>query len=159
ADADRYTQLYSHCDVLIVGAGPAGLAAALAAGRSGAKTIVCDEQDRMGGTLLSEQEAVIDGLPAAEWLVRTLHGPRSCPNVTLLSRTTAFGWYPHNFLGLSQRITDHLGRKESTLPRERMWQVRAKEVILATGAIERPLVFPDNDRPGIMMAEAARTYL
>ncbi|MBN8991312.1 MAG: sarcosine oxidase subunit alpha [Rhizobiales bacterium] len=159
ADADRYTQLYSHCDVLIVGAGPAGLAAALAAGRSGAKTIVCDEQDRMGGTLLSEREAIIDGLPAADWLARTLQELGSLSNVTLLPRTTAFGWYPHNFLGLSERVTDHLGRKEGNLPRERMWQVRAKEVVLATGAIERPLVFPDNDRPGIMMAEAARTYL
>ena len=159
ADADRYTQVYRHCDVLIVGAGPAGLAAALAAGRSGASTVVCDEQDRMGGTLLSEREAMIDGVPAADWLTRTLEELRSLPNVTLLPRTTAFGWYPHNFLGLCQRVTDHLGPIDTRLPRERMLQVRAREVVLAAGAIERPLVFPDNDRPGIMMAEAARTYL
>ncbi|MFT4116837.1 sarcosine oxidase subunit alpha [Bradyrhizobium sp.] len=159
ADADRYTQVYRHCDVLIVGAGPAGLAAALAAGRSGASTIVCDEQDRMGGTLLSEREAIIDGLPAADWLARALKELSALPNVTLLSRTTAFGWYPHNFIGLCQRVTDHLGKVDARCPRERMWQVRAREVVLATGAIERPLVFPDNDRPGIMMAEAARIYL
>jgi sarcosine oxidase, subunit alpha len=158
-DADRYTQIYRHCDVLIVGAGPAGLSAALAAGRSGARVILCDEQDRLGGTLLAEREAVIDELPALDWLTRTLRELGSLPNVTLLPRTTAFGWYPHNFLGLCQRVTDHQGVPGAGQPRERMWQVRAKEVVLATGAIERPLVFSDNDRPGIMMAEAARTYL
>ena len=158
-DADRYTQVYAHCDVLIVGAGPAGLAAALAAGQSGSKVILCDEQDQFGGTLLSEREAMIDGQTAAEWLTQTLGRLRALPNVTLFSRTTAFGWYPHNFLGLCQRVKDHLGEIDDNRHRERMWQVRAKEVVLATGAIERPLVFPDNDRPGVMMAEAARTYL
>ena len=159
ADADRYTQVYGHCDVLVVGAGPAGLAAALAAARSGAKVFVCDEQNQMGGSLLSEREATIDGQAAADWLGQTIQELKSRTNVVLLPRTTAFGWYPHNFLGLCQRVTDHLGPVITKLPRERMWQVRAGEVVLATGAIERPMVFPDNDRPGIMMAEAARTYL
>ena len=159
ADADRYTQVYGHCDVLVVGAGPAGLAAALAAARSGVKVVVCDEQDQMGGSLLSEREATIDGQGAADWLAQTIQELKSRTNVVLLPRTTAFGWYPHNFLGLCQRVTDHLGSAITKLPRERMWQLRAREVVLATGAIERPLVFPDNDRPGIMMAEAARTYL
>lgn len=159
ADSDRYTQLYAHCDVLIVGAGPSGLAAALAAGRSGARVIFCDEQDQFGGTLLAEREAMIDGQPAADWLARSVQELSGLANVTLLPRTTAFGWYPHNFLGLCQRVTDHLGEAAPKGPRERMWQVRAKEVVLATGAIERPLLFPDNDRPGIMMAEAGRTYL
>ncbi|WP_454621005.1 sarcosine oxidase subunit alpha [Bradyrhizobium cenepequi] len=159
ADADRYTQVYGHCDALVVGAGPAGLAAALAAARSGVKVFVCDEQDQMGGSLLSEREATIDGQAAADWLAQTIQELKARTNVVLLPRTTAFGWYPHNFLGLCQRVTDHLGAPIAKLPRERMWQVRAREVVLATGAIERPLVFPDNDRPGIMMAEAARTYL
>ncbi|MBV9562789.1 MAG: (2Fe-2S)-binding protein, partial [Bradyrhizobium sp.] len=158
-DPDRYTQLYAHCDVLVVGAGPAGLAAALAAGRSGAKVIICDEQAEMGGTLLADTAAMIDGASAADWLATTLQGLAASANVTLLPRTTAFGWYPHNFLGLSQRVTDHLAVKDTKWPRERLWQVRAREVVLATGAIERPLVFPGNDRPGIMMAEAARTYV
>jgi sarcosine oxidase, subunit alpha len=157
-DADRYTQVYVHCDVLVVGAGPAGLAAALAAGRSGAKVMVCDEQAEMGGSLLTETAAAIDGKPAADWVAATLGELASSPNVTLMPRTTAFGWYPHNFLGLCQRVTDHCASPDPKQPRERLWQVRAKEVVLATGAIERPIVFPDNDRPGVMMAEAARTY-
>jgi len=158
-DPDRYTQVYAHCDVLIVGAGPSGLAAALAAGRSGARVIICDEQDQFGGTLLAEREAVIDGQPAADWLARALQELTTLENVTMLARTTAFGWYPHNFLGLCERVTDHLDHAASNAPRERMWQVRAREVVLATGAIERPLLFPDNDRPGVMMSEAARIYL
>lgn len=158
-DPDRYTQVYAHCDVLIVGAGPSGLAAGLAAGRSGARVIICDEQDEFGGTLLAEREATIDGQPTADWLQSALQELTALQTVTILPRTTAFGWYPHNFLGLCQRVTDHLGYFGSKMPRERMWQVRAKEVVLATGAIERPLLFPDNDRPGVMMSEAARTYL
>jgi sarcosine oxidase subunit alpha len=157
-DADRYTQVYAHCDVLIVGAGPAGLAAALAAAATGAKVCLCDEQAEMGGSLLSEKAAMIDGLLAADWIAKALADLAARANVTLMPRTTAFGWYPHNFLGLCERITDHLAKADPKLPRERLWQVRAKEVVLATGALERPLVFPDNDRPGIMMAEAARIY-
>ena len=157
-DADRYTQVYAHCDVLVVGAGPAGLAAALAAAATGAKVFVCDEQAEIGGSLLSETTAMIDGLGAGDWIAKALADLAACPNVTLMPRTTAFGWYPHNFVGLCQRVTDHLAEADAKLPRERLWQVRAKEVVLATGALERPLVFPDNDRPGIMMAEAARIY-
>ncbi len=81
------------------------------------------------------------------------------PNVTLLPRTQAFGYYAQNFLGLAQRLTDHSPAPDRHAPRERLWKVRAKQVVLATGAIERPLVFPDNDRPGIMLASAARTFL
>jgi sarcosine oxidase, subunit alpha len=158
-DADRYTQVYAHCDVLVVGAGPAGLASALSAASSGARVIVCDEQLEMGGSLLSETAAMIDGKAASDWLKESLAQLAARPNVTLMPRTTAFGWYPHNFLGLCERVTDHRHVGDTRLPRERLWQVRAKEVVLATGAIERPLVFPDNDRPGIMMAEAARAYV
>jgi sarcosine oxidase subunit alpha len=154
-DTDRYTQVYAHCDVLIVGAGPSGLAAALAAAATGAKVIICDEQVEMGGSLLSEKIAMIDGLVADDWIAKALADLAARLNVKMMPRTTAFGWYPHNFLGLCERVTDHLARVDPKLPRERLWQVRAKEVVLATGALERPLVFPDNDRPGIMMATAA----
>lgn len=158
-DADRYAQRYAHCDVLVVGAGPAGLAAALAASEQGKRVILCDEQAEPGGSLLHENAAVIDGMAADAWLAESLRELSGRDNVTLLPRTTAFGFYPHNFVGLNERVTDHLASPASNQPRERLWQVRAGHVIFATGSIERPLTFPENDRPGIMMAEAARLYL
>jgi sarcosine oxidase, subunit alpha len=158
-DPDRYAQRFAHCDVLVVGAGPAGLAAALAAAASGARVIVCDEQAELGGSLLEETAAVIDGRPASRWLAETLAALARQPHVTLLPRTTAFGYFPHNLIGLDERLTEHLAAPAPGAPRERLWQVRAREVVLATGAIERPLVFPGNDRPGVMLASAARTYL
>jgi len=159
ADHDRYANTYAHCDVLVVGSGPAGLAAALAASESGAKVILCDEQAEFGGSLLSDMSSEIDGKPASAWVAEALATLGARDNVTLLARTTAFGYYAQNFVALAERITDHLSAPDPDLPRERLWQVRAKEVVLAAGAIERPMVFPENDRPGIMMAEAGRTYL
>ena len=158
-DPDRYTQRYAHCDVLIAGAGPAGIAAALAAARTGARVMLCDDRARMGGSLLAAAGVQIDGMDALAWLSQALDALGSMPNVTLLPRTTAFGYYPHNMLGLAERLTDHLPTADAGGIRERLWQVRARQVVLAPGAIERPLVFPDNDRPGIMLAEAARIYL
>jgi sarcosine oxidase subunit alpha len=162
ADPDRYAARYAHCDVLIVGAGPAGLAAAAAAAASGARVMLCDEQSEFGGSLLADdprQAAPIEGRPAPQWLRETLAALASNARVTLLPRTTAFGYFPHNLLGLNERLTDHLADPHPEVPRERQWQVRAREVVLTTGAIERPLVFPGNDRPGIMLAGAARTWL
>jgi sarcosine oxidase subunit alpha len=151
-DPDRYATRFAHCDVLIVGAGPSGLAAASAAAAAGARVILCDEQNEFGGSLLTDEAP--DG-----WLARTLAGLGASERVTLLPRTTAFGYFPHNFVGLNERLTDHLPAPAAELPRERQWGVRAREVVLAAGAIERPLVFPGNDRPGIMLASAARTWL
>src|SRR5271156_1116852 len=135
---------------------PAGLAAALAAARAGARVILFDEQAEFGGSLLAETQATIDGRSAAEWVASAASELAAAPRVTLLSRTQVFGYYPQNFLAAQQRLTDHLANPDPRLPRERLWQVRAKHVVLATGAHERPLVFPDNDRPGIMLAESAR---
>ena len=159
ADPDHYAQRYAHCDVLVVGAGPAGLEAALAAAEAGASVIVADEQMEPGGSLLASPEARIESQPAWDWLGATVARLGSMANVRLLARTTVFGCYPGQMLGLSERLGDHLADMPPGLPRERLWQVRARDVVLATGAIERPLVFPDNDRPGIMLAEAVRTYL
>jgi sarcosine oxidase subunit alpha len=158
-DADCYASTFAHCDVLIAGAGPAGLAAAVAAARDGLRVIVADEQAEMGGSLLADSTALINGNSCADWLAITLASLRRLPNVRLLPRTQVFGYFAQNFLGLVERCTDHLAYPDAGVPRERLWQVRAKEVILATGAIERPVIFPDNDRPGVMLADAARTYL
>ena len=158
-DPDTYASRFAHCDVLVVGGGAAGLAAALEAGRSGASVILCDEQSEIGGSLLSEPTAEINGQLAWDWLEDTNAALAAMPNVTVLPRTTAIGYYHQNFVGLCQRLTDHLRIVPDGAPRERMWKVRAKQVVLAQGAIEKPLVFAGNDRPGVMLAGAARTYL
>jgi sarcosine oxidase subunit alpha len=158
-DPDRYLQRHAHCDVLVVGAGPAGLAAALAAAEAGARVILCDEQAEMGGSLLADVQSTIAGRPARIWVGDALAELASYERVTLLPRTTAFGYFPHNHIGLVERVTDHQAVPDTDLPRERLWQVRAREVVLAAGALERPLTFPENDRPGIMLADAAHTYV
>jgi sarcosine oxidase subunit alpha len=158
-DPDRYAQRYAHVDVLVVGAGPAGIAAALAAAHTGARVMLCDEQPEFGGSLLGDHAAQIDGDGAATWVEKSVATLRRNPRVTLLSRTTAFGYFPHNFIGLNERLTEHLAAPAPGRHRERLWQVRARTVVLAAGAIERPLVFPGNDRPGIMLAGAGQTYL
>ncbi len=159
ADPDRYARFHDHCEVLVVGAGPAGIAAALAAGRAGGRVILCDEQAEPGGALLTEIAAFVDAIPARDWLARSLGELAAMGNVRVMPRTTAFGIYPHNLVGLAERVTDHLATPDPDLPRERLWQVRAQRVVLAAGAIERALVFPGNDRPGVMLAGAARDYL
>jgi sarcosine oxidase subunit alpha len=152
-DPDRYLHRYAHCDVLVIGAGPAGLAAAAAAAARGDRVILCDEQAEPGGSLLARPDMRIDGRPVLDWIAAAGMG------VTVLPRTTAFGWYPGNMVCLAERVTDHLARPNPNLPRERLWLVRASRVVIATGAIERPSVFPGNDRPGIMLVGAAATYL
>ena len=162
-DPDRYETTNRHCDVLVVGGGPAGIAAALAAGRSGARTILVDETPALGGTLLgrSNETVAIDGKPALEWVEAAREALAGMPEVTVLTRTTAFGYSSHNFVGLWERVEDHLApaARDAAGPRQRLWRIRAKEVVLATGAIKRPLVFHQNDRPGIMLAGAVRTYI
>ena len=154
-DPDVYEHRNAHCDVLVAGAGPAGLMAALAGGRAGARVIIADEQNEFGGRLLSEAAAS----DALAWRSDVVAELSSLPNVTALRRSTVFGYHDHNFLTIAERCTDHLPAAERHGPRQRLWRVRASEVVLAQGAFERPLVFCNNDRPGIMQASAVSTYI
>jgi sarcosine oxidase subunit alpha len=158
-DPDTYAQKFAHCDVLVVGGGPAGLSAALAAGKAGARVILADEQNELGGFLLSDT-AEIDGKPAADWVAATAAELAGMESVTVLGRTTVTGYFDYNYLTAAERIIDHLGPQENkNIPRQRFWKIRAKRVVLAQGSIDRPLVFADNDRPGIMLASGVRTYI
>ncbi len=162
-DVDRYAHRNAHCDVLIAGAGPAGLMAALAAAQSGARVIIADERSEPGGSLLYAT-AALDGKPASDWLRETLAELIRCPEVTLLPRSTVFGYYDQNFLTVVERCREaaqlsSTGQGSQGNLRQRLWRVRAKRVILAGGACERPLVFPNNDRPGIMLASSVSEYI
>lgn len=159
-DKAYYDHKYVHTDVLVIGAGPAGLAAAAQAASTGARVLVMDDQPTAGGSLLSSRDEQINGAPALEWVRQTVADLEQQPEVTVLPRTTAIGSYDSNYVVAVQRRTDHLPEAPAAgVSRERIWHVRAARVVLATGAHERPLVFSNNDRPGIMLAGSVRTYL
>ncbi|SEG68955.1 sarcosine oxidase subunit alpha [Saccharopolyspora kobensis] len=147
-DPAVYDKKYAHADVVVVGAGPAGIAAALAAGRSGARVLLVEQGRELGGALLDGAER-IDGRSAGEWIARAAREFVDMPEMRVLTRAAAVGLYDHNYLLVAERRGN----------RRRLWHVRAQRVVLATGAHERPMVFADNDRPGIMLASAVRTYL
>jgi sarcosine oxidase subunit alpha len=149
---EHYEKRFHHCDVLVVGAGPSGIAAALAAGRSGARVLLVDDQPEPGGDLLNGA-AEIGGKEALNWIAESVAELDAMPEVIRLSNATAAGYYDHNFLAVVETDPSH------DWIRERMWKVRAKQVVIAAGSIERPMVFVDNDRPGVMQAGAARTYV
>ncbi|MCY9783403.1 2Fe-2S iron-sulfur cluster-binding protein [Nocardiopsis sp. EMB25] len=158
-DPARYDAKHVHCDVLVVGAGPAGLVAALTAARGGARVVVVDEQNQAGGALLGTREYLGERL-SEDWAADIAAELRNTPGVLVLDRTTAFGVYQDGFVLALQRRTDHLGfDAPADAARQRVWRIRAKQTVLATGAHERPVVFADNDRPGIMLAGSARTFL
>jgi len=157
-DPARYDATHAHCEVLVVGAGPAGLMAALTAARGGVRVVVVDEQPEPGGALLGSADR-IDGRPAPDWVDAVTAELHANPDVKVLRRCTAFGYYDDGFVLALEKRTDHLGVLSPARSRQRVWRIRAKQVVVATGAHERPVVFADNDRPGIMQAGAARTYL
>ncbi|MEM7407694.1 MAG: sarcosine oxidase subunit alpha family protein [Pseudomonadota bacterium] len=157
-DPDTYDKGFLHCDLLVIGAGPAGLMAALTAARAGARVILADEDFTAGGRLLSENGAVGDNAGSA-WAAEVMAELAAAPNVRYMPRTTVFGVYDHGIYGAVERITDHLHEAPEHLPRQCLWKLIAKRSILAAGAIERPLVFGGNDRPGTMLAGAVRTYV
>lgn len=158
ADPDLYDKGFLHCDLLVVGAGPSGLAAALTAGRAGAQVILADEDFRLGGRLLAETVALTDQ-PGAVWVGTVQAELASLPNVRVMPRTTVFGSYDHGIYGAVERNADHLAAPEAHKPRQTLWRIYSKRALIATGAIERPITFENNDRPGIMLAGAVRSYL
>lgn len=155
ADDDVYDKQHAHCDLLVVGAGAAGLSAALAAGRRGARVILIDEQATVGGALKASAE-MIDGTNARRWASEAAVEFSGNPNCRLMTRTTAFGRYDHGLVMAVERLTD----RDPSLagPRQRLWQIRARRIILATGAHEQPLLFGNNDLPGVMLAQAGQVY-
>ncbi|MEN3793280.1 sarcosine oxidase subunit alpha family protein [Fulvimarina sp. MAC3] len=160
SDADRYANRHAHADILVVGAGPAGLSAALAASEDGSKRVIlADEGFKLGGSLLNDATSEIDGKPAAEWVEEMVAQLDARENVIVLPRTTVFGYYNHNHIAMVERVADHRDNAPENLARERLWQVRTGKVIIAAGSHERPLVFENNDRPGILLAESARAFI
>ncbi|HEY6630001.1 MAG TPA: 2Fe-2S iron-sulfur cluster-binding protein, partial [Rhizobiaceae bacterium] len=157
ADPSRYERMNAFCDVLVVGSGPAGLTAAKAAAESGARVLLAEQNARLGGYANWSAETV-DGQPANDWAAGVVRELSSLPNVTLLPRTTAWGYYDGNTVAALERVTDHKTAPRAGEPRLRHWTIRAGKVVLATGAFERPLVFPGNDRPGVMLASAAERF-
>ncbi|MBX6324293.1 MAG: (2Fe-2S)-binding protein, partial [Rhodospirillaceae bacterium] len=154
-DPDRYEKVNLFCDVLVAGGGPAGLAAALAAGRMGARVILAEQVPAFGGSLLDEPV----GGAADRWIAEVVAELGTLPNVRLLARTTVFGAYDHGVFGLVERVADHKPEPDAHEPRQRLLVVHARRAVIATGALERAIAFADNDRPGIMLAGAARAYL
>ena len=157
ADPDRYEKSYAHCDLLVIGSGPAGLMAALAAARSGGRVILADEGSELGGSLLFEQEE-IGGTSGLEWAQGAITELASMANVTLMPRTTIFGWFDGNIFGAVERVADHVAAPTHNVPRQRYWRIIARKAINAVGAEERPIVFGGNDVPGVMTASAMRHY-
>lgn len=157
-DPDHYDCMSRHCEVLVIGAGPAGLMAAKSAATSGARVILVDECAQLGGQLRYDRYE-IEEQPAMDWVQQTVTELATLENVFILNRTTAFGYYDHNFIGCVERVCDHLPEPTEYKPRQRIWNIQANQVVLATGAHEQPLVFGNNDRPNIMLAYAVRAYI
>jgi heterotetrameric sarcosine oxidase alpha subunit len=157
-DKERYEHKYEFCDLLVTGSGPAGLASAYAAAKNGAKVILAEDKPRFGGSLLTS-EVSIGNQSGKEWAENILVELQKMPNVKVKNRSQVFGYYDHNMLVMSERISDHLPKSNKYIPRQRLWYIRAKEVVISSGSIERPLVFGNNDTPGVMLSSAAKEYL
>jgi len=157
-DPDHYEKANAFCDVLVTGAGASGLAAALAAARSGSRVILCEEDFRLGGRLLAERDE-IDGRPAMDWVKAAEAELEALPDCRIMRRISVVGVYDGGTYAALERVNDHVPVPPAHEPRQRLWRIVAKRAVLCAGAIERPVVFGDNDRPGIMLAGAVRTYL
>ncbi len=158
ADPDRYEKVTVHCDVLVVGSGLAGLGAALAAARAGARVVLCEESFHLGGRLVLERN-VFAGTTSVAWIDGVQSELEANPDVDVLRRTTVFGMYDHGVYGAVERVSDHLPEPLPHQPRQRLWRIVAQSTVLATGSTERPLLFGNNDRPGVMLSGAVRGYV
>ncbi len=156
-DPDEYDKGFLHCDLLVIGAGPAGLSAALTAGRAGARVILADEDFRMGGRLNCETFAVGHG-SGADWAAGSVAELSQMPNVRLMSRTTIVGAFDHGIYSAVERVSDHLALPAPGKPRQTLWRIYTRRAVLAGGATERPIAFENNDRPGVMLAGALRAF-
>ena len=157
-DKERYEHKYEYCDLLVTGSGPAGLASAYAAAKNGAKVILAEDKPRYGGTLLTD-DVTIDNLSGKDWSEKIISELKEMPNVIVKNRSQVFGYYDHNMMVMFERTGDHLEKKPKYTPRQRLWYIRAKEVLLSTGSIERPIVFGNNDTPGVFLSAAAKEYM
>ena len=156
-DPDSYDKGYLHCDLLVIGAGPAGLAAALTAGEAGLQVILADEDFVLGGRLNAETLSLGD-MAGSDWAAQTVARLNAMPNVRVMSRTTVIGAFDHGIYSAVERVSDHLATPETDKPRQILWRVYTKRALLTAGATERPIAFENNDRPGIMLAGAMRAY-
>jgi len=157
-DPDKYEHKYEYCDVLVAGTGPSGLSSALAAAKNGARVILAEDKVRFGGSLLTD-EVTIGNKKGKEWADEIISQLKSMPNVIVKNRSQVFGYYDHNMMVMCERTKDHIENPSEFTPRQKLWHIRAKEVIISTGSIERPLTFGNNDRPGIILASAAKEYM
>ena len=157
-DKERYEHKFEYCDLLVTGSGPSGLASAYAAAKNGAKVILAEDKPRFGGSLLTD-DVSIDNLSGKDWAEKIIGELKTMPNVTIKNRSQVFGYYDHNMLVMFERVSDHLENKTKFTPRQRLWYIRAKETILSTGSIERPIVFGNNDTPGVILSSAAKEYM
>ncbi|MEO0623221.1 MAG: sarcosine oxidase subunit alpha family protein [Pseudomonadota bacterium] len=157
-DPDTYEHFHAHTDVLIIGGGVAGITATRQAAEAGADVLLIEQTAHFGGRALVEEETLIDGLPAPEWTAREIAALEAMPNVTLRSRVMGAGLYDHGYALLYERVSDHMPGQPG-VPRHRLWRVRTKQIVVATGAIERPLTVANNDLPGVMLASAVRDYV
>ena len=157
-DKERYEHKYEYCDLLVTGSGPAGLSSAYAAAKNGAKVILAEDKPRFGGSLLTD-DVTIDNLSGKAWTDKIITQLKEMPNVIVKNRSQVFGYYDHNMTVMIEKTGDHLKDKPKYVPRQRLWYIRAKEVILSTGSIERPIVFGNNDTPGVFLSAAAKEYI
>ena len=157
-DKERYEHKYEYCDLLIAGSGPSGLASAYASAKNGAKVILAEDKPRFGGSLLTS-DSKIGNQSGKEWADNIVTELKKMPNVIIKSRAQVFGYYDHNMMVMSERISNHLPETKKYSPKQRLWYIRAKEVVISSGSIERPIIFGNNDTPGVVLASAAKEYL